>query len=125
MKQMGLFKRFTDSVTLNRASKRELEGFKSRLKYGDDPLAIWKSSNEHWEQYRKGKKQVEEILRTILKPKEVDKRNNWSKMEINIWSHHGKCKASPIKEHIYMHNYGDENPLRDTPRVCICCSKKI
>lgn len=125
MKQMGLFKRFTDTVTLNRASKRELEGFKSRLKYGDDPLAIWKSSNEHYAQYREEREQVEELLRRILKPKEVDIRNNWSKMEINIWSHHDQCKVSPIEEHIYIHHYGDKNPLKGKPRVCICCGKEI
>ena len=123
MKQMALFKKFTEAIK-PKASKEELEGFKSRLKYGDDPMAHWKASNEHYEIYRDEKKTVEELLRKILKPRESDKRDNWSKMEINIWSHKGKCEESPIGEHIYLHHYGDKNPLKGT-QECLCCEKEL
>jgi len=117
---MGLFKRFT-----GQASKAELEGFKSHLKYGDDPMVHWEASKVAWETYKEEQKATEKLLRKILKPKEVHKISNYSKMEINIWSHKGKCKKSPIGEHVYIHHYGDNNPKSDDKDVCMCCEKTL
>ena len=124
MKQMALFKKFTDSLSIRKASKTELEGFKAKLKYGDDPMEHWKKSREHYDNYTKHKKLAETLLRTILKPAETDIRDNWSKMEVNFWSHRGKCKESPVGEHVYLHNYGEKNPNRGI-QECLCCGKTL
>lgn len=119
---MALFKKFTGS-----ARKAELEGFKARLKYGEDPKALYDASKEHYAKYRELKESTEDLLRRILKPKESDKYHNWSKMEIYEWDWQGtgKCNESPIKKHIYLHHYGDKNPHKDEPRKCICCGKEL
>ena len=70
----------------------------------------------------KHKELAETLLRTILKPAETDIRDNWSKMEVNFWSHRGKCKESPVGEHVYLHNYGEKNPNRGI-QECLCCGK--
>jgi hypothetical protein len=118
---MGLFKRFTEN---RQASKEELEGFKMRLKYGDDPSMHYKKSREYYKKYREHHERTEELLRTMLKPKEVSKRDNWSKMEINMWTHHGKCEDSPIGEHVVLHHFGEDNPKRGVFE-CLCCGQEI
>ena len=117
---MGLFKKFN----IGKASKSELESFKSHLKYGDDPMEHWKKSREGFDIWHTEKKATEQLLRKILQPEESDKRHNWSSMEINIWSHKGKCKESPIGEHVYLHQYGEKNPKRGE-QICLCCGRDL
>ena len=103
MKQMALFKKFTDSLSTRKASKTELEGFKSRLKYGEDPKELYDNSQSHYEEYKNYKKLTHNLLVKILKPKLSDKYHNWTTMEIQDYSWRGdkKCKESPIEKHIY------------------------
>lgn len=122
---MGLFKRFTDEKP--KASKEELEGFKYRLKYGDDPNEHWKQQREHWEKYTYHKDTAFDLLRRIYKVKDVVKKDHYSKIEVWIWSFgdHNKCGESPIGKHIYMHEYGDKNPKKGEDPVCLACEKNL
>lgn len=124
---MALFKKFTDRLSICKASKTELEGFKSRLKYGEDPKELYDNSQSHYKDYRNYKKLTHDLLVKILKPKLSDKYNNWTTMEIqdHLWRGDKKCNKSPIEKHIYLHHFGDDNPLKGAPRVCICCGKEI
>lgn len=121
---MGLFKKFTDGVAAHKASRSELESFKALLKYGDDPKELYDKSRHHYKEYRKHRELTEKLLRKILQPKESNVRDNWSKMEINVWHHRGKCKESPVGEHVYLNHYGEDNPKRGI-QECLCCGREL
>ena len=121
---MGLFKRFTET---RQASKAELEGFKARLKYGDDPKLMYDTYREHYDQYVELKKQTNDLLVRGLDVELSDEMHNWTTLEIQDYDFFGEkgCPDSPVGKHVYLHHYGKLNPKRGSGRHCVCCERKL
>ena len=112
-----------------KASKAELQGFKHRLKYGEDPKEMYEAYREHLKSYSELKDETNDLLIKILEVKSElsDKMHDWTKLEVqdHNWFGDTGCVKSPIGKHIYLYHYGQENPNRDDPKVCLCCDKTL
>lgn len=120
---MGLFKKFTEKKS---PTKEELNSFKWKLKCGDDPNEHWKAQEEHWEKYKFHKEAAMQLLVKIYDVKEVSKDKCYSSLEIWHWTaFSGPCNESPIGKHLYMHEFGDNNPKKGETPICLACKKEL
>jgi len=119
---MNIFKRFTSEREPTDAEKADALAFKNKLKYGEDIKGRWDAACQKSSEAYTEKELVAKKLEEMFNFKKRKTYDNWTSFNVSIFN---KCPKSPIKQCLYISYYGDKNPQKDDPTICICCDKEL